>query len=647
MQILLILSTLVSLSWAVPCEYEHFSAANPEACNCGSTVCIAGTLCDIGNNRCSADPCINTNGLVATDVDCTCGSSRCSLHAYVDQFCYAAASKCLRNPIIDCEGTDGVTYDSADCKCGSTACVGENFCYAADSKCSRDPIEDCETTDGSYSDNSQKCICGSKVCEKIFGVQDTFCYAATSHCSPDPIPDCNVQDGSTEWKFVEGFHKDRTEVPNKDECACGSAVCNDGHFCHAASSKCASVALAECEVKDGSVANGECICGSAACPSGRFCYASNSKCSDVAILDCTEQNGLEENDAACTCGSATCVAGNFCTSNGQCSDVAIPDCTKQDGSVANDEACTCGNVICTGENGINFPPRTGLFCFHANGSGSCHPKAVRSGYAEVTSETCNEPIQSLAECTEAAIALGFKFGGDFANHNPNPVLDGLLNKTSTKDRYGVADLSKVDTDKIYIQSLIASGCSAWQLQEQIGYVWNPAPRTINESDYNLIGITASPLPCTFDAEGMLDGDVPAGTGPVHCLCKAVQMCQSDGSEKNVRACKCGSVMCDSGDFCYDSVCSHVAVSDCLVKEGKNVDACTCGTAPHAATCSREEYCYASSNQCSTNIISDCRVGDASSVDCMCRTPITDDSKVCGGCDAQALANAYQAANSCG
>ena len=107
MQILLILSTLVSLSWAVPCLNEHYSTANPEACKCGSglgsPVCIAGTLCDSVYNRCSADPCINTDGLVLNDVGCTCGSSRCIFdeNEYFDQFCYAAANKCLENPIIN------------------------------------------------------------------------------------------------------------------------------------------------------------------------------------------------------------------------------------------------------------------------------------------------------------------------------------------------------------------------------------------------------------------------------------------------------------------------------------------------------------------------------------------------------------------
>jgi len=521
-----------------------------------------------------AEQCEDTTGLVQNAKPCICGNKGCTSESGL--YCDTSAGTCSKHP--KCLVTDGKNANSAACNCAGSMCTDETGLYCDISN----PVQKCATTqmcsnDQGFTPNDPGCRCGL---EQNICTLGQYCNAEVNQCAT--TPSCRNANG---------------QEHNTEDCYCATDVCttSTGRWCNKAAadgSRCKSFGGTwepskneyTCLNTFGTAFNrAGCVCGTTQCTvqSGLFCNAALNQCSQDGKFTvggqtqsaCQYTDGQQENHNNCVCGSTLCQSGNmYCdAANNVCN--PSPSCTITDGSDANMRSCMCS-------------------------SDSCEETEV----LQKNSGTCasNEGIHCYEECKIVARVLGL----EMEQNTPS--------STQPSGCYIV-------NNQVWFNSNSASGtsCSSTNtcLCRKQGLVCSEGtclrPPTCTHTD----GVTANDGPC---ACGLVDCSLNMGfvCDFQNNQCVLEDCADVDGKQANARPCQCGLSVCneDTGLHCLksESMCAPryefqgpwgFLGSDCLKSDGlsKEPFKCQCGT----VVCQSREFCagnicYASPKCASTN-----------------------------------------------
>jgi hypothetical protein len=331
---------------APDCTHTNGVTSNTDACLCGGAGCtaVSGLYCYASNSQCSlvAIPdCLTTDGSAANGAACTCSSSTCTaasglvcnVACGISIPCYPYDSRTQKQHTCSyphCEATDGSVANEAACTCGTgratcTAASGR-YCYASNSQCSFVAIPDCLTTDGSAA-NGAACTCGSVECTSTTGL---ICYLTYGSGS------CR-RTGFGDYGYVREYgHKMCGDVSNRkpilDIAGCKAAATSmgldiTGSIEHRSDSNYPPGCFVLLDDRSGpgyklpKLYYNSLFTSTASC---NLASSSLSSCLCIRASNCTQTNGMTSNTDACLCGATGCTeaSGLFCDAStfyGHCS----------------------------------------------------------------------------------------------------------------------------------------------------------------------------------------------------------------------------------------------------------------------------------------------------------------------------------------
>jgi len=244
-----------------------------------------------------SSPCSVTNGLVANEVDCTCGNEECTTSRGLICYSTIGGGSCRKND-VGAFGYPRPESGNCDDVAGRKSILDKAGCDAA--AVSLD-LSDVVANEVSYSHYPPGCFWRSD--NRLY--YNTLTTSTTS-CSSSYIclclsaPNCLETDGTTS---------------NTGPCFCGSTGCTiaSGFYCTSTTSTCSSGNM--CTNIDGSSINTiACSCGTTSCNffKGMYCYLPENKCQqtpDSLWVDaCINNTGISTNSNACTCGNVVCTS---------------------------------------------------------------------------------------------------------------------------------------------------------------------------------------------------------------------------------------------------------------------------------------------------------------------------------------------------
>ena len=551
---------------APDCTNTNGSVANDNVCLCGTAFCddVTGLYCNTSSNTCSkGDACTNVNG-ASPNEDCACGNGAASCNSLTGRYCYATVSQCGTAYSFSrlCAIRNGSSANTAACQCGTKECTQGTglICY--------DKANSCRQNDpGPFGYAFSHGVCESMAEGYRTIIREADCEQARSSMGLGHLQfhKQNFRGRDDRQKMIANFPVGCNLCRNQG-CRDGVVTFNGGNHqyggYHGIVNEPICVVAEPCPHSDGAIENAnQCTCGTSLCTTstGLYCESSNNVCAAGSV--CNISDGSAINGGACICGSSACTAGQFCYAEGNLCTSSPPNvCEARDGRAVNSAVnCYCGTKICTHD--------TGFICFSKIG-GSCrktapgpfgHPRVVEGS---CTDENRRKNIASTANCERAAVRLG-------------------LSNTMAK---------RISSE------LFPPGC-----------FWSSTSTGSEVLQYN----------------SNSQSTVACGVQGSECLCLAVTTCvHTDSSAANGGPCDCGTSVCteSTGLYCNASSNTCSGGEACANATGAypNDKDCTCGNAPCNPFVGM--YCYASNSQCSVAPAPDCPVNDGSAANaaaCTC------------------------------
>jgi len=609
----------------LPCENTDGTVVQSE-CTCGPVENICGNdrpYCH--TNECKTfGICENTDGTVAQE-RCGCADQICEND---NNYCHG--TECKQKPV--CKDTSGTVAENSPCLCSTAECEVGDFCSSGVCK----KVPSCVNKIGTIK-NNLACECGtakpsileifdpegldyagrSKGCENENNLSKEQCEKlAEIHSKPIEIK--GVFAMGADHKFPRGCSSfDGTFIYNQGTAWDGWPWQTSDYV------RCGQTGV-------------DCFClkdqgGILSCPAGHFCHTDLQQCSDdgefrlepngLSLINSEIEKGVCENsdiiklDKECFCGDKLCTMGKKCDQ-----DCIYPGKCKL--NQLNDEPCLCHSETC----GIGE-----LYC-HRN---------LR--YDLVTSGSCSfvgSLLTSEAECKQWAEDNGQNYLGLLAVNWRDRSPAGCFIDYSTSPEYVYwnplltstvecgADSGTCICGVVPRHKFITSGfCSDGEWTDPIDTTYyrlslstqNECQKWSVERDTAWGILTNLNLPpgCIADPSNgvrwnaALSSTIECGSDSWSCICNSQDFwkireenfCSLDeckitnGLDKNVDACACGTFECSADQYCFKNHINSTCSSIDICTEGlESLSApCRCGTGQEL--CSKGEYCYPDVNKC--------------------------------------------------